>query len=102
MQPSTTKRKPHSSKMNIGYIRINALIHKRLIIPLDVIIEPDADGFIARAVDLPLYGFGDDPFEALTILKREIETLHDELTGESNFSPDWLRIKEFLIRAVGE
>jgi hypothetical protein len=102
MQRSTAKKGSRSPKTNIGYIRINALIHKKLTIPLDVIVEPDADGFIARAVDLPLYGFGDDPFEALTVLKKEIETLHHELMTDNQFTPDWHRIKEFLLRAVGE
>lgn len=33
--------------------------------PLDVVVEPDGDSFIARTVDMPLYGVGDDPLDAI-------------------------------------
>ena len=95
-------RKTLDVPVSVGYIRINTLVHKRLKVPLDVLVEPDAKGFIARTIDLPIYGFGDDPFEALTILKREIEMVHDELMADNLFTPDWLRIKEFLARAIDE
>lgn len=76
--------------------------HKKLRFPLDVVLEPDADGYIARTVDLPLCSFGDDPFEATTLLTKEIEAVHDELMVDGEFSPDWLRSKEFLDRAIGD
>jgi hypothetical protein len=95
-------RKGSNFPASIGYVRLNVLIHKRLKIPLDVLVEPDANGFIARTIDFPLYGFADNPFEALTILKREIEMVYDELVADNDFTPDWLRIKEFLVRAIDE
>ena len=98
----TTAGKALAFPVSIGYVRINRLVHKKLKVPLDVLVEPDANGFIARTIDLPIYGFGDDPFEALTILKREIEMVHDELMADNLFTPDWLRIKEFLVRAIDE
>lgn len=69
MQRSASKKRTDPFK-NIGFVRINALFHKKLRFPLDVILEPDADGYIARTVDLPLYSFANDPFEALTLLKK--------------------------------
>ncbi len=87
-------------KWNIGYIRLNVLINYKLRIPLDAIVEPDSEGFIARAVDLPLYGTGEDPLEALTILKQEIESLFDDLVADDQFTPDWLRVRDFLKQAI--
>ena len=87
-------------RWNIGYIRMNVLLNYQLRIPLDVIVEPDDKTFIARSVDLPLYGIGDDPLEALNHLKVEIESLYDDLSRDDKFTPDWLRIKAFLKQAI--
>ena len=32
--------------VSVGYVRINTLVHKRLKVPLDVLVEPDANGYI--------------------------------------------------------
>ena len=61
-----------------------------------VIIEPDGEGFIARSINLPVYGYGDDSMEALRALKIEIETLYDDLMEDDDFSSEWLNIKQFL------
>jgi uncharacterized protein YqgQ len=83
-------------KAAVGFIKINLLPSKNLKIPLDAIVEPDGEGFIARTVDLPLYGYGDDRIEAIEMLKYEIESLYDELMEDDNFSDEYLRIKRFL------
>lgn len=77
-------------------LRINRLVKKHLRSPLDILIEPDAEGFIASTPDLPLYGYGDDREEAISNLKTEIESLYEDLMGEESFSEEWLRVKEFL------
>ena len=87
-------------RWNIGYIRMNVLVNHKLRLPLDAIVEPDDQMFIARSVDLPLYGTGDDPLEALNNLKMEIESLYDDLNQDDEYTPDWLRIKAFLNQAV--
>jgi len=79
-----------------GFIKINFLITKRLSKPLDAVVEPDDDGFIARLTDIPLYGFGDDPIEAVETLKYEVESLYNELLEDDEFSHEWLIIKDFL------
>ena len=83
-------------RRNIGFIKINLLPSKRLSAPLDIIVEPDEDGFIARTTDIPLYGYGDDPIEAINALKYEIECLYDDLMADDQFTNEWLRVKEFL------
>ena len=81
-------------------IKLAALPHYRLKAPLEAVVEPDAQGFIASSVDLPLYGYGDDAKEAIEALKHEIESLWKDLTEDDNFSEEFLRYKEFLKQIV--
>jgi hypothetical protein len=76
--------------------KLNILITKRLRTPLDVIVESDGEGFIARAVDLPLFGYGDDRLEAIDALKFEIESLYDDLLEDDDFTDEWKAFKHFL------
>ena len=66
--------------------------------PISITIEPDENEFIARTVnlDLPLYGCGKNPADAIEMLKREIESLIEDLSKDDNFSEQWLRIKFIL------
>jgi hypothetical protein len=48
---------------------IDRLKRRVLRVPLAVMIEPGADGYIARSSDLSAYGYGDDRMEALDALK---------------------------------
>lgn len=84
----------------VGFTKINLLPNKNLNTPLDAIVESDDGGFIARTIDIPLYGYGDDPIEAIDALKCEVESLYDELMEDDEFSDDWLKIKEFLRERV--
>jgi|WetSurMetagenome_2_1015567.scaffolds.fasta_scaffold111262_3 hypothetical protein len=77
-------------------ITIDNLITLKLSTPLSAIIEPDDDAFIVRCPDLPIFGFADDPIEAISSLKREIESLYYELMEDDNYSPQWLKYKAFL------
>lgn len=83
-----------------GFIRIGILPTRNLTCPLDAFVEPDDGGFIARAVDLPLYGYGDDPLEAVQALKCEIESLYEDLMQDDEFTAEWLRIKESLLDRI--
>jgi hypothetical protein len=77
----------------VGFIKINFLIGRGLKKPLDAVVEPDGEGFIARTTDIPLYGFGDDPIEAVNMLKYEIESLFEELNEDDAFAEEWLKIR---------
>lgn len=80
---------------------INRLVTKDLSAPMTVFIEPDADGYIARAPDVAsLFGFGDTRFEALDALKHEIESLYMDLMTDGEFTKEWLGIKYFLAGIV--
>ncbi|GJQ57485.1 MAG: hypothetical protein D8M57_18140 [Candidatus Scalindua sp. AMX11] len=85
-----------SLKEGVNFIKLNRLPNKKLLSPLDAIVEPDDDGYIARTTDLPLYSFGDDIVEAVDSLKHEIESLYNDLMENDEFTEDWLRIKSFL------
>lgn len=87
-------------KATVGYIKINLLPTKSLRTPLDAIVEQDDDGFIARITDVPLYGYGDDPVEAIYALKCEIESLYDDLMEDDDFTEEWLTIKDFLKKRI--
>ena len=89
-------------KAAVGFVKINILPSKSLKEPLDAVVEPDADGFIARTVDLPLYGSGDDVVEAIDALKCEIESLYNDLMEDDEFNEEWLRIKKFLEERIFE
>ncbi|MBF0507528.1 MAG: hypothetical protein HQK57_01180 [Deltaproteobacteria bacterium] len=82
--------------LSLWMVRLQRLVTMRLTVPLDVILEPEGDGFIARPVVLPLYGSEDDAIDALEMLKRSIESLYNELMGDDNFSPEWLLINQYL------
>ncbi len=86
----------------VGFVKIDCLPHKKLLSQIDVVIEPDSNGFIARTLDIPLYGYGEDPIEAIDSLKYEIETLYNDLMEDDNFTDDWLRIKEYLNDKIKE
>jgi uncharacterized protein YqgQ len=51
---------------------------------------------------LPIYGNGDDHIEAIEMLKREIESLYDDLMSSGDFTEDWLRIKRFLVERISD
>ena len=87
-------------KATVGYIKINLLPTKSLRTPLDAIVEQDDGGFIARITDIPLYGYGDDPVEAIDALKCEIESLYDDLMEDDDFTEEWLAIKDFLKKRI--
>jgi len=80
--------------------KIHRLINYEMNQPLDIVIEQDDDGFIARSIDMPLYGSGDDCIEALTTLKQEIESLYEDLITDDKFSKEWLKYKSFLMARI--
>jgi len=94
--PSTTLESRTEKSIGTTTLQINFLKTRRLKTPLSVVVEPDGDEFIARSIDLPLYGTGEDLLEAVRALKSDIEALHEELLEDDNFSKEWLRYKSFL------
>jgi len=92
------KEKTETSK----FFKISALLTKKLLKPIDAILETDDCGFISRSVDLPLYGYGDDPIESIQNLKHEIESLYNDLMEDDNFSNEWLQYKSFLKEIIFE
>ena len=93
-------KKLEESQLRI--IKINLLVTKRIDPPIEATIEPDDGGFIARATDFNLFGYGDDPIEAINALKCEIESLYNDLMEDNDFSADWLAVKAFLKERVKE
>lgn len=89
-----------TEKESVILIKINRLQKKNLKEPLEIIVEPDDEGFLAKMTDLPLYGCGDDRIEAVDMLKREIESLYDDLMEGDNFSEEYLKIKTFLSERI--
>jgi hypothetical protein len=84
----------------LGTIKISLLPNKSLKIPIDAVLERDGGGFIARTLEMPLYGSGEDAWEAIDALKWEIESLYDDLMEDDNFTDEWLRIKKFLSQRI--
>jgi len=78
------------------HIQLNRLPNNTLKAPLDVLVEPGEQGFVARTPDLPLAGYGQDRIEAIDMLKGEIESLFEELRENDDVSEEWLGIKKFL------
>ena len=68
--------------------------------PIDAILERDGEGFIAKTLEIPLYGYGEDSYEAVVALKREIESLYGELAEDDNISEEWLKVRAYLKRIV--
>lgn len=87
---------------SIGIFRINMLPSKEVIVPIDAILERDGEGFIARTIELPLYGYGSDPVDAIDMLKNEIESLYDDLMEDDDFTADWLRNKNYLRSRIND
>ncbi len=97
-QPRAVKQRFESQCT--GLVRISRLPNRNLVSPLDAVVEPDGDGYIARTIDLPLYGNGEDPIEALDNLRANIEELYEDLLREDEFTEEWLSVKRFLIEKV--
>ena len=87
---------------NIGITKITFLPNKELKAPLEVVVERDGEAFLARTLEIPLYGQGGDVIEAVNVLKYEIESLYDDLMEDDNFSDEWLRIKEYLKTRISD
>lgn len=81
-------------------IQLNTLVTKRLRSPIEVLLEPDGDGFIARSVDVPVFGYGDDRVEAVDAFKHELESLYFDLTEDDEFTDDWHAIRDYLVDQV--
>lgn len=86
----------------IGIFRINMLPSKEVRVPIDAILERDGEGFIARTIELPLYGYGSDPIDAIEMLKNEIESLYDDLMEDDDFTADWLKNKNYLRSRISD
>ncbi len=56
-------------------IRIRRLLGRRLRMPLVAVVEPVDPGFVAYAGGISVFGYGDDPAEAVRVLKEGIENM---------------------------
>lgn len=84
------------------FLLIHTLETKRLLAPLSVLVEKDGQGFLAQTIDLPLYGSGDSMYEAIEMLKSEVESLHKDLMEDDNFSDEWLTKRKLLAAIVAD
>ncbi len=78
------------------------LPNKEVGIPIDAILERDGEGFVARTIELPLYGYGLDPIDAINMLKDEIESLYDDLIEDDDFTDDWIRVRKYLCSRISD
>ena len=99
---SLERRIPKYQPEHPVVMRINFLPNKDLKSPIDYILERDDDSFLARTLEIPLYGVGEDAIEAVEALKYEIESLYDDLMEDDNFTEEWLRIKKYLKAIIVE
>lgn len=87
---------------SVGIFRINVLPNKAVSTPIEAILERDGEGFVARTIELPLYGYGSDPMDAIDMLKDEIESLYDDLMEDDNFTDEWIRAKKYLSSRISD
>lgn len=83
-------------------VQINSLSSKELSTPLTITLELDDGGFLAKMKEIPLFGFGDIPREAIDNLQYEIESLYEDLLEDNNFSQEWLEHKDFLSEIISD
>ena len=94
MRSSFSENQPHlKGSQTIQVRKLNSLA---LNSAMDVIVEPDADGYIARIPGLNLYGYGEDIIESIYMLNDEIESLYYDLNSDSSFSEEWESVKQML------
>jgi hypothetical protein len=93
---SCEKRLALLERNTVVKLEIKTLKRYELKQPLEAILESDDGGFIARTVDLPLFGYGEDTIEAVENLKHEVESLYFDLMEDDNFSEEWIKTKKFL------
>ena len=85
-----------------GFIKIQRLPNKNLKIPLDAIVDFDETGYLARATDLPVYGDGDEPVEAIEMLKREIASHWNDLRVDYGYTDEWWKMNSVLIKKISQ
>ena len=56
-------------------IAIRRLLGRRLRMPLFAVVEPVDPGFVAHAGGISIFGYGDDPAEAVRVLKEGMESM---------------------------
>ncbi len=81
-------------------VKLNMLVTKRLHSQIEIMVEPDDDGFIARSIDFPIFGFGEDRFDAIDAFKHELESLYFDLTDDDDFSDEWQNLTKYLKEIV--
>ncbi|MEF8846179.1 MAG: hypothetical protein V5A59_11950 [Bacteroidales bacterium] len=84
------------TKPDFQIVNIHMLKSLRLNKPLSISIEFDAEHYLAKSIDLPIYAIGDDVEDAISNLKIELENLYYELIEDDDFSDEWLRYKKLL------
>ena len=77
-------------------IEIFRLINYRLSTPISAILTNDNNGYLVRIPKFNLYGSGKTIDLAIDMLKREIESLYQDLMEDDNFSEQWLQVKDEL------
>jgi hypothetical protein len=74
-------------------VEIRRLFDRRLKTPLIATVEPTAPGFAAHTEGLPVFGYGDDPAEAVQALKEGIEGIY----GDEEFLDLRARVQRMLL-----
>ena len=75
-------------------IKIHLLLGKHLTTPLEAVVEADlVKGFIARLIEFPVYGYADDPDDAVEVLREGLEQI---CRGCDDLSDGWLLVRGSL------
>ncbi len=68
--------------------------------PIRARIHFEGGEWIVEAIDIPLYGAGESAEAARSMLKREIESLWDDLNDGSQYGEEWTQVRRFLARMI--
>ena len=97
-EPSTRSNLAESKVMHIS-----RLGGKMLARPIELLVEPDGDGVLVTAPDLPeIYGWDETTAQAIDSFKYNLEDLIDDLKTEAALSEPMEKTKAFLQQLLGE
>lgn len=83
--------------------QINKLIRYNLNTPITITVEEEVgfNGYIATPQEpLLVYGCGNNKTSAINMLRKEIESLYDDIKNDKNINEDMKEIKNFLNEAI--
>ena len=81
-------------------ISIYGLATIKLKNPIEITVEPDDNGFIAKMIDFNLYCYDNTEDLAIEGLKWEIEDAFNDLLDDNNLTNEWNKFREYIRLAI--